>query len=370
VDKIGHLVVTVLHAVLWALRSWYKALRESGAPNDFLISSLFRIHWHTMPFPTPLQSFVGGLGLTLPVHAFLILNGDVFGISGFLHRAVQGSKEAITAVVGLVVGGALVAIIEAPAPFTPPSLTIPQVLLSGFLVGVGSKLSSGCTSGHMISGLSRFSRRSLAATATFFTTGAITARFLYADLPAIESFDWTLGDHGKTLLVIQAIPLAISTLLYLLPQSTPSSPSSESTTRSLRILAALSTSFDFALSLRLSNLTEPTRVLSFLLLPIHRAFDPSLAFLAVGALPLSILLYHFGRGPEKAQLGSRWAVPKGDLVDSKLINGAALFGVGWGISGICPGPGLVNFGRALFSGSGLTVMASWLGAMAVGGLVV
>jgi uncharacterized membrane protein YedE/YeeE len=68
---------------------------------------------------------------------------------------------------------------------------------------------------------------------------------------------------------------------------------------------------------------------------MHHAFDPSLAFLTVGALPLSILLYLFYRGPEKARLGGSWNVPKNGIIDSKLLVGAAVFGIGWGISGVC-----------------------------------
>ena len=124
----------------------------------------------------------------------------------------------------------------------------------------------------------------------------------------------------------------------LLQAPSPQSPlPSESTpvATSLRLVSHFSSGFEFALALRLSNLSDPTRVLSFLLLPIHQSFDPSLAFLAAGALPVSMILYHFCRGPEKPRLGGVWAVPKGGQIDSKMIIGASLFGVGWGIAGIC-----------------------------------
>ena len=105
---------------------------------------------------------------------------------------------------------------------------------------------------------------------------------------------------------------------------------------SLRLFALFCSAFEFALALRLSNLNDPTRVLSFLLLPIHKlSFDPSLAFLAAGALPLSALLYRFGRQPEKPRLGGGWGVPTGGQINSKLVTGAALFGVGWGMAGVC-----------------------------------
>ncbi|KAF9469165.1 hypothetical protein BDZ94DRAFT_1207145 [Collybia nuda] len=324
-----------------------------------------------MSSPTPLQSFLGGLGLALPVHALMLLNGNVFGISGFLHRAVRGGKEAIVAVVGLVLGGVFVGFLEDNGP-NPLTLGLSRVLLSGFLVGLGSKLSNGCTSGHMISGISRLSTRSFVATATFFTTGVITARISHStDLPTIGSLDWTLGEHGKSFLAFQIFPFAISTLLYFLPVVKLESESKfTKPSQHLRLLAYLSTGFEFALALRLSNLSEANRVLGFLLLPFSSAFDPSLAFLSLGALPLSIILYRFHRGPEKARLGGPWAIPKGGHVDRKLLGGAALFGVGWGMAGICPGPGLINLGRALAGGSDATQIINWLGAVALGGLLV
>jgi len=92
-----------------------------------------------MSSPTPLQSFLGGLGLAMPVYALLLLNGTVFGISGFLHRAVLGGKEGITAVAGLVFGGGLVGIVEGGGVNTF-TMSFPQVVLSGFLVGLGSKV--------------------------------------------------------------------------------------------------------------------------------------------------------------------------------------------------------------------------------------
>jgi hypothetical protein len=66
------------------------------------------------------------------------------------------------------------------------------------------------------------------------------------------------------------------------------------------------------------------RVLGFLLTPAHPAFDPSLAYLAIGAVPLTSLLYHIGT--VRVQL-------KKGMVDGRLLVGTALFGVGWGIEG-------------------------------------
>jgi hypothetical protein len=102
----------------------------------------------------------------------------------------------------------------------------------------------------------------------------------------------------------------------------------------LRIVVYLSTSFQFALALHLSNLNDARRVRSFLLLPFHRAFDPSLAFVAGGALPIGLFLYHFARGDELARLGGTTKV-KSDKIDTRLLVGSAIFGLGWGMTGIC-----------------------------------
>ncbi|KAF8163489.1 hypothetical protein B0H34DRAFT_795197 [Crassisporium funariophilum] len=325
-----------------------------------------------MASPTPIQSLIGGLSIPVAAHALLLLNGNVFGISGFIHRAMRGSFEGLAGALGLILGGAIAANAEGMGP-APLSLPLSKVLFSGFLVGLGTKLANGCTSGHMICGVSRFSVRSIVATATFFVTAAVTTQVVHGDLPPVGTTDWTLGSHGLNLLALQAVPFSLSVLLYALTPASVNKSEAEpadSSPSKLRILAYLSTGVQFALALRLSNLSEASRVLSFLVLPFHRAFDPSLAFVAGGALSLGILLYNYARGSEHARLGGKWSIPKGGDVDAKLLLGSAIFGLGWGMAGICPGPGLVNLGRALGAGGReLIPYAGWLGSMALGGLL-
>ncbi|KAG5354019.1 hypothetical protein C0989_009715 [Termitomyces sp. Mn162] len=356
-----------------------------------------------MSSPTPIQSFIGGIGLSLPVHALLLLNGDVFGISGFVHRTVLGRKEPAFAVLGLILGGAYIGLIEGHGP-SPFQHSFGRVALSGLLVGLGSKLSNGCTSGHMICGLSRFSLRygflsmisiklliqnisSLVATLTFFATGVITSQLLPSELPSADIMDWSLGPNGRVLLATQVVVSALLgslvwrfishqnrefTDVYVQVTTSRLSANDASALQKphpiSRLLVYLATGFEFALALRFSNLSESNRVLSFLSLPFSSSFDPSLAFLAAGALPTSIILYQFFRGSERPLLGGRWSIPKGGLIDMKLIWGAAVFGAGWGLAGICPGPGLVNLGRAITGGSGVLSVAIWLSGVIIGGL--
>jgi len=304
---------------------------------------------------------------------------------------VKGDREALISTLGYIAGGIVVGLLEAWTGTSPTSFVLSadlgRIILGGLLVGFGSKLSHGCTSGHMISGLSRLSPRSLTATVSFFITGVITATFLYGGkLPAIGETDWSLGDNGIAFLALESVPLIVSALIYYLaPEPIPADsklpiPSNETTplskdasprsNSSLRLLAASSAAYAFAIALRLSNLTDPLRVISFLLLPIDKAFDPSLFFLAIGALPLSIALYHFGLRDRKPRLGGEWGVPQSGKIDAKLVFGAAVFGVGWGITGICPGPGLVNLGRAFVGGVDVLPVAAWVASVAAGGIFV
>ncbi|KAF5389900.1 hypothetical protein D9757_003719 [Collybiopsis confluens] len=344
-----------------------------------------------MSTPTPLASSIGGIGLALPVHSLALLNGSVFGISGssnyrisipsssrtgtgnarkgFVHRAAKGNYEALVATLGLISGGMIVGAIEGTGPASD-SVPLFNLIFSGYLVGLGTKLSNGCTSGHMLAGLSRLSSRSFAATSTFFVTAVLTARALHSrTFSPIGIPDWSLSSTDKILIGAQLIPQLVSVLLYAHASMATMNTRTSSPPRPVaRLAALLSTTVAFALALRSSNMTDPKKVLSFLLLPVDSAFDPSLAFLAIGALPLGIVLYHFFRGSERPALGGAWNIPKPGQVDTKLLIGSTIFGLGWGTSGFCPGPVLVNFGRAVVHGREVLPWLFWLCAFIAGGL--
>lgn len=92
-----------------------------------------------MAAPLPLDSLLGGITLAVPVHSLMLLDGNVFGISGFMHRASHGASEALTAVAGLIIGGALVGLIEGTGPEST-GLSFSQLAAAGFLVGLGTKV--------------------------------------------------------------------------------------------------------------------------------------------------------------------------------------------------------------------------------------
>ena len=117
------------------------------------------------------------------------------------------------------------------------------------------------------------------------------------------------------------------------PQANPGGDLEDLSTH--RRLASFLTAVQFGLGLHLTSLTVPGRVVQFLVTPLHRDFDPTLVFLALGALPIAIITYFYGRGEEKPRLGGKWTIPKGGVIDRRLLVGAAIFGIGWGIQGLC-----------------------------------
>ena len=127
----------------------------------------------------PLFALVGGLVIGLAAALFLLLSGRIAGVSGLVARAVGLSDnwptrvQALAFVVGLPAGAWLVgALVRTPQIVVTSS--IPLLVAGGVLVGFGTRMGGGCTSGHGVCGISRLSPRSLVATAAFMVAGFAT----------------------------------------------------------------------------------------------------------------------------------------------------------------------------------------------------
>jgi hypothetical protein len=120
-----------------------------------------------------LPSLAGGMLLGLSAVLLLVVNGRIAGVSGIVGRLLGGQQIApnIAFVVGLLAGPILYATAYGRSPVVTIIASSPLVLASGLLVGVGTRMGSGCTSGHGILGVARVSKRSLAATITFLAAG-------------------------------------------------------------------------------------------------------------------------------------------------------------------------------------------------------
>lgn len=122
---------------------------------------------------TPWASLAGGALIGASASLLLMGEGRIAGISGIV-SGIVADRWRLLFVVGLVLGG-IVMRIFLPLSFGASTVSLPVAIAAGLLVGVGTKLGSGCTSGHGVCGISRFSKRSIVATVTFMTTGVLTA---------------------------------------------------------------------------------------------------------------------------------------------------------------------------------------------------
>lgn len=127
---------------------------------------------------TPISSAVGGILIGLASILVLRIQGRVAGISGICGSLLRPTRGDISWRVGFVLG--LLSAGVTAAAFAPGAVdlagapALPWVALAGLLVGFGTRLGNGCTSGHGVCGVSRLSRRSIVATATFMAAGAAT----------------------------------------------------------------------------------------------------------------------------------------------------------------------------------------------------
>ncbi len=125
-------------------------------------------------------SLLGGMLIGLSATMLLLLNGRVAGISGILGRLAQGAQMPTNAafVIGLILGPLLYRVVAGTWPAVTITASLPVIALAGLMVGFGTRMGSGCTSGHGIVGLARLSPRSIAAVVTFLSAGIATVTLM------------------------------------------------------------------------------------------------------------------------------------------------------------------------------------------------
>ena len=231
---------------------------------------------------------------------------------------------------------------------------------AGLLVGVGSVAGNGCTSGHGLSGIGRLSVRSLINTCVFMASGAITALMFDTTgalgvsqrARTLDSVRWLTSEEFSlfgTVLVTGAIisgTIALAGRKGLIPRS-------GQVGAAIRAVHEYATGAFFGVGLCVGGMVNPAKVAAFLECT-KRSFDPSLMVLMASALAVLIPgFYVIKNGVERPTFHpekSAFAEPfKG--ITPKLLVGGALFGAGWGLAGVCPGPMYVNCGASLFGGT-------------------
>ena len=302
--------------------------------------------------PALLGAIGGGILIGAGTIAKLWLNGNILGFSGIASGLVKPGLVIaeccwrLCFLLGVPAGGLVLRPTQYEAFESLPTdgTALTRFACAGLLVGVGTTLGNGCTSGHGISGITRLSKRSFAATATFMVTGAASAS-------VFSTASWLEQIGNRTTNATQTEPVMASTvsgvvfvlLLLLTVLATPNVLSKQTA----RLVVEASCGMVAGCALGISGMAKPTKVAGFLDFSrgLHH-WDPTLPFVMAGALCTTLPCYQLWLKGGSPRWGDSFALPTNTKVDLKLLAGAALFGVGWGVAGICPGPSFVGIAGA------------------------
>ena len=131
------------------------------------------------------------------------------------------------------------------------------------------------------------------------------------------------------------------------------------TAASITAMTALFSGLVFGVGLIVSGMANPAKVLGFL--DLAGLWDPSLALVMAGAIGVGLIAFFVANKRTVSFIGAAMQLPTARHIDRRLVIGSALFGIGWGIAGFCPGPGLVALGMGEIKA--LVFVAAMLGGM-------
>ncbi|OCL09506.1 YeeE/YedE family integral membrane protein [Glonium stellatum] len=327
---------------------------------------------------TPIETGIGAFLLHRATSVLLFNNGSVLGVSGMLRQLLTApSKSGLFFFVGMTLSFLPLKLLPELLPTYDPPPSAWRAALGTFgvaaLTGWGTKNCNGCTSGHMLCGLSHLRGRSFIAVGTFFPVAVLTYHFTHQSLlteqcptgipcytPAYPSSTTTIS-----LLLLASCTVIIAQFLPRLVAYSTARLSNHDPACLARQITQLIAGLTFGLGLLISGMSTPSKLFSFFAFPSLEAWDPSLALVMVfGVLP-NIALYQsrgFGKPP---QFNESFELSNDTVrdVNLKFIVGAAAFGVAWGLSGVCPGPAVL---RAVMQPAwGLL----WMGGFWTGGLL-
>lgn len=294
---------------------------------------------------TPVETSIGAVLIQLATTNFYWQRGQTIGFSSAIFQCFSKlSHNAVQIVTGMLLSSVFVNRFL-PQFIPPPALSssVPYLSLVGFIVGLGTKLGQGCTSGHMIAGLSRLRLRSLVATASFASTAMAVVYFTGAGASLATSTPNYLPEVNMSLLtenvVIQALLASSTALVYLVLPYLSKRAQSKHLTTAFEWVSGLLSGFLFGVGLHIAGMLNPAKTIGFLALPTPEYFDPSLALIMVFAVLPNIFVW---RRISKPLLTEKFNCATSTEIPLRMIFGSALFGIGWGLLGVCPGPGLLN----------------------------
>lgn len=294
---------------------------------------------------------MGGTLIALASSINYVLYGRITGLSGYLFSSLTGSPKGVFVerfcfLVGLVslidfyfgrhgtqFEGESVLRVEG-------SVDAAVMAVGGVLVGLGVRWGGGCTSGHGVCGIPRLSLRSFIAVPTFMATGMLTATLLPKFNPMLPHYliDLSILDNYYYLKMLPKLILTFCQILAVL-FNIHSNFTKASVSEKLKPLLFFLTGGLFGSGLLVSGMCNRAKILGFL--TIGPDWDPSLLFVMMSAVGINFITFQGVMVWRRSVFANNIDLPYQKL-DLGVFAGPALFGIGWGMTGYCPGPALAN----------------------------
>ena len=331
------------------------AAGAAANPSAFALGHRFtpfhHIYMPALASFVPVQAAIGGAFIGWASGSFMLLSGSIAGNSGALKAVVLARTQETAAIAfacGLVLSGALSGRLMPEHTFDMPEPNMLQ-FVGGVVVGVGTYLGNGCTSGHGLCGLSRLSFRSVVSVPTFMASAVCTSVLVNCDWKKPTSntklsFLWP--PSNPTVEVLQlALTLALSLAgpWLILALFSWRSHGHAAMHAALKGAIGLWCGATFGVGLAYGGMVRPSTVSGAL--NVAGTIDLTLWVLFFCALCVTFVFYRIAQAIGVAQACVR-PDALAQKVDRSLVLGAILFGVGWGATGFCPGPLLVSAAAA------------------------
>ena len=302
---------------------------------------------------TIINSIIGGAIMALASSLHLYLQGKMTGVSGLLFKCLTLTDFSynFAFIMGMLFMSAFIKCffnplakpktVDAPTFLETTSkfvgdLSLPGFIMAGFLVGFGAKMANGCTSGHGVCGLPRLSKRSIVAILIFMIFGMMIATIRYY-IPFLRPNSYAFNVWEES--YIYYLALFTSLIGFGLNLWNSFKTGIKDKVRDILVSFLIGSLFSFGLIQ--SGMLQRHVVIEFL--TIGRVWNIQLAFVLGAAVGINFFTFNFILNKiTRPRYKEKYDLPTSTTVDNKLCVGAAIFGIGWGLSGICPGPAILT----------------------------